>query len=46
MPSQSFPDPTIVPEFKQLVLYTGNVMRTATTAAKFWNKKSNAEVKL
>lgn len=46
MPSQHFPDQTIVPEFKQLVLYTGNVMLTSTTATagKHWNKKSNTEV--
>lgn len=46
MPSQHFPDQTIVPDFKQLVLYTGNVMLTSTTATagKHWNKKSNTEV--
>lgn len=45
MPSQHFPNQVAVPEFKQLVLYTGNVMRTSTAASKYWNKKSNAEVK-
>ncbi|CEP08514.1 hypothetical protein [Parasitella parasitica] len=46
MPSQHFPDQIIVPSFKQLVLYTGNVMLTSTTATagKHWNKKSNTEL--
>lgn len=46
MPSQQFSKKLFVPEFKQLVLYTGNVMRTTTTAgSSCWNKKSNGEVK-
>lgn len=44
MPSQDYPMQISVPEFKQLVLYTGNVMRTSITPGKHWNKKSNAEV--
>ncbi|KAG2198780.1 hypothetical protein INT47_010566 [Mucor saturninus] len=45
MPSQHSPKTFSVPEFKQLVLYTGNVMRTTTTVGNsFWNKKSNAEL--
>lgn len=46
MPSQHFPDQAVVPDFKQLVLYTGNVMLTSTTATagKHWNKKSNTEL--
>lgn len=44
MPSQHFPEQVTVPEFKQLVLYTGNVMRTPPASPKQWNKKSNTEV--
>jgi hypothetical protein len=44
MPSQLFPQQVTVPEFRQLVLYTGNVMRTAPASPKQWNKKSNTEV--
>ncbi|CAO3635489.1 unnamed protein product [Mucor hiemalis] len=44
MPSQHFPEQVSVPNFKQLVLYTGNVMRTAPASPKHWNKKSNAEL--
>ncbi|KAI8967182.1 hypothetical protein BDF20DRAFT_902240 [Mycotypha africana] len=44
MPSQHLPHQLAIPDFKQLVLYTGNVMLTTTTAGKDWNKKSNAEL--
>lgn len=45
MPSQLLPSQVAIPKFREIVLYTGNVMLTTKTASKFWNKKSNAEVK-
>lgn len=44
MPSQLLPNQVAIPKFREIVLYTGNVMLTTTTASKFWNKKSNTEV--
>ncbi|KAI7908293.1 uncharacterized protein BX663DRAFT_482488 [Cokeromyces recurvatus] len=44
MPTQHFPNQIAIPAFKQLVLYTGNVMLTTTTANKYWNCKSNTEL--
>lgn len=44
MPSQLLPSQVAIPKFREIVLYTGNVMLTTTTASKFWNKKSNTEV--
>ncbi|KAI9470597.1 MAG: glutamate-cysteine ligase regulatory subunit [Benjaminiella poitrasii] len=44
MPTQLFTNQIAIPTFRQLVLYTGNVMLTATTANKYWNRKSNTEL--
>ncbi|GAA5795302.1 hypothetical protein EDC94DRAFT_693032 [Helicostylum pulchrum] len=44
MPSQDYPKQVSVPEFKQLVLYTGNVMRNSIASGNHWNTKSNAEL--
>ncbi|OBZ90346.1 Glutamate--cysteine ligase regulatory subunit [Choanephora cucurbitarum] len=44
MPSPHFTNQISMPDFEQLVLYTGNVMRTTTTANNAWNQKSNTEL--
>ncbi|KAI8083950.1 uncharacterized protein B0P05DRAFT_585724 [Gilbertella persicaria] len=44
MPSSHSPSQIAIPDFDQLVLYTGNVMRTAINPNACWNKKSNTEL--
>ncbi|KAI8373252.1 hypothetical protein BD560DRAFT_394425 [Blakeslea trispora] len=44
MPSPHFTNQISMPGFEQIVLFTGNVMRTTTTANNAWNQKSNTEL--
>jgi hypothetical protein len=44
MPAQHIANQIGIPDFKQVVIYTGNVMRSVAGRDKPWNKKTNTEV--